>query len=196
MLALVTQSDVCPTGDLEIVCSILPCPVTFFHVDWSWNIFFSHCLSSTDSRREVVSFLWKKVHKYWLTTYCPFNHLERRFSWHFILNENILFWLTIIYQKPFIFSVSEFCSQIFILKLNLCLNISLTYAISIVQWILAFFLRKYILLFFPDFKLLMFHNNVVKISEKMNRQNLLKTYILLWEEVKISDFFFFNQWLE
>ena len=51
----------------------------------------------------------------------------------FILNENILFWLTISYQKPFVFSVSVFCSQIFTLKLNLRPNIGLTYAISIVK---------------------------------------------------------------
>ena len=41
------------------------------------------------------------------------------FAWRFILNENILFWLAISYQKPFVLSVSTFCSQIFNLKLNL-----------------------------------------------------------------------------
>ena len=41
------------------------------------------------------------------------------FAWHFILNENILFRLTISYQKPFVFSVSVFCSQIFTVKLYL-----------------------------------------------------------------------------
>ena len=48
------------------------------------------------------------------------HHSERRsFAWRFILNENILFWLTSSDQKPFVFSVSVFYSQIFILKLNL-----------------------------------------------------------------------------
>ena len=42
------------------------------------------------------------------------------FAWDSILNENILFSLTISYQKPFAFSVSVFCSQMFTLKLNLC----------------------------------------------------------------------------
>ena len=32
--------------------------VTFFHGDWSWNIFYSHSLPSPDSRRAVVSFCW------------------------------------------------------------------------------------------------------------------------------------------
>ena len=97
------------------------------------------------------------------------------FAWRFILNENILFWLTISKQKPFVFSVSVFCSQIFTVKLNLRPKIGLTYAISIVKWFFrSFCLRKYFLLFFAEFKLLMFHNNIVKISEKLDKWNLLK----------------------
>ena len=37
-----------------------------------------------------------------------------------------------------------------------------------------FCLRKFLLLFFAEFKLLMFHNNIVKISEKLNKRNLVK----------------------
>ena len=37
-----------------------------------------------------------------------------------------------------------------------------------------FCLRTYFLFFFAEFELLMFHNNIVKISEKLNKQNLLK----------------------
>ena len=88
------------------------------------------------------------------------------FAWRFILNENILFWFPISYHKPFVFSVSVLCSQIFTLKLNLWPKIGLTF------W--NFCLRKYFLLFFAEFKLLMFHNNTVKISEKLNMWNLLK----------------------
>ena len=55
------------------------------------------------------------------------------FAWRFILNENILFWLTISYQKPFVFPISVFCSQIFTLILNLRPKVGLTYAISIVK---------------------------------------------------------------
>ena len=40
--------------------------------------------------------------------------------------------------------------------------------------VLNFCLRKYFLLFFAEVELLMFHNNIVKISEKLNKWNLLK----------------------
>ena len=39
---------------------------------------------------------------------------------------------------------------------------------------LNFCLSKYFLLFFAEFELLMFHNNTVKISEKLNKWNSLK----------------------
>ena len=55
------------------------------------------------------------------------------FAWRFILDENILFRLTISYQKPVVFSVSVFCSQIFKVKFNSRPKISLTYAVSIVK---------------------------------------------------------------
>ena len=41
---------------------------TFFRGDWAWNIFYSDSLPSAYSRRAVVSFWQKNVHKYWLTT--------------------------------------------------------------------------------------------------------------------------------
>ena len=37
-----------------------------------------------------------------------------------------------------------------------------------------FILVNIFLLFFAEFELLMFHNNIVKISEKLNKQNLSK----------------------
>ena len=49
------------------------------------------------------------------------------------LNENIVFLLTISYQKPFVFSVSVFCSQICTLKLNLWQKIGLTYVHPLVK---------------------------------------------------------------
>ena len=39
-----------------------PRSATFFRGDWPWNIFYSHSLPSTDSRRAVVSFWRKNVH--------------------------------------------------------------------------------------------------------------------------------------
>ena len=66
---------------------------------------------------------------------------------------------------------------------------------------LEFLSQKIFLLLFAKFEL-MFHNNTVKISEKLKKRNLLKiclqvTYLktsaqfasfLLWEKVKIFDF--------
>ena len=74
------------------------------------------------------------------------------FAWRFILNENILVRLTIPDQKPFVFSVSVSCSQIFTLKLYLQPKTGLTYAISskVIFW--NFCLRKYFLLFFAEFE--------------------------------------------
>ena len=48
----------------------------------------------------------------------------------------------------------------------------LTYKISIVNWIFENILLKII---FMDLKLLMFHYNIVNISEILNKVNLLKT---------------------
>ena len=52
----------------------------------------------------------------------------------------------------------------------------LTHAISARNWIFRIFiLVNLFLLFFMDFKLLMFRNKVVKISEILNKRKLLKT---------------------
>ena len=68
-----------------------------------------------------------------------------------------------------------------------------------------FFLLLLLLLlfFFAEFEALMFHNNIVKISEKLNKRNLLKVcpqvtyptyFYIIWfilslrEKVKIFDF--------
>ena len=89
------------------------------------------------------------------------------FAWRFISNENILFWLTISYQKPFVLYVSVFYSQIFTQKLKL--RQKLVWPMQFLQlsdFFFNFCLRKYFLLFFAEFELLMFYNNIVKISEK------------------------------
>ena len=43
-----------------------PRSATFFHGDWSWNIFYGHSLPSIDSRR-AGQFLAKECAQYWLT---------------------------------------------------------------------------------------------------------------------------------
>ena len=63
-----SQLDACPTGDQEVAGSIPARFATFFHGDWSWNIFYGHYLPSTDSRWAVISFEQENVHKYLLTT--------------------------------------------------------------------------------------------------------------------------------
>ena len=73
-------------------------------------------------------------------------------AWHFILNENILFRLTIYYKKTFVFSVSVLCSQIFTRKLNLTAkkwsNPGNFYC-KVILW--NFYRRKYFFVFFGDF---------------------------------------------
>ena len=65
---------------------------------------------------------------------------------------------------------------------------------KVIFWI--FCLRQYFLLFFAVFKLSMFHNNIVKISEKTEQVENYFSYrslhnlpsFLLWEKMKIFDF--------
>ena len=88
------------------------------------------------------------------------------FAWRFILNETILFWLTISCQKPFVFSISVFCSQIFILKINLRPSIGVTYAISRK---LIFCRRQYFFFFYYSLLKLnywCFTTTIWKFSEK------------------------------
>ena len=97
------------------------------------------------------------------------------FAWCFILNEYILFWLTISYQKPFVFSVSVFCSQIYTLKLNLSPKVGLTYAISIVKWFFEMFVLVNIFyLFLLNLNYWCFTTILWKFQKKMNKQNLSK----------------------
>ena len=89
----------------------------------------------------------------------------------FVLTDYIL-------SRTLVFSISVLCFQIFTVKLILWSKMGLIYAISIVNWIFwKNFIRNYFLLFFTDFKVLIFINNIVKISEIMNKWNLLKTAI-------------------
>ena len=63
----------------------------------------------------------------------------------------------------------------FTLKLNLQPKFGLTYAISREKIFSGIFdLGNIFLFFFAEFELLMFQNNIMKISEKLNKRNLLK----------------------
>ena len=46
---------------------------------------------------------------------------------------------------------------------------------NVIFW--NFCLRKYFLFFFAEFELLTFYNNIVEISEKLNKWNLLKIWL-------------------
>ena len=125
------------------------------------------------------------------------------FAWRFILNDDILYWLCISYQKPFVFSVSVFSSQICNLKLNLRPKIGLTYANSIVKWFFGIFPEKIFFTFLcwiciidvsqqycENFR----KNELVELVENLPPSYLPYTFLhnlhsfLQWEKVKIFDF--------
>ena len=58
LLALVAQLDVHPTGDQKVAGSTPAGSATFFHGDWSWNVFCGHSLPSTDSRAVLFCYLF------------------------------------------------------------------------------------------------------------------------------------------
>ena len=55
-------------------------------------------------------------------------------------------------------------------------------------WIYYFFYLNYFLLFFTNFKWLMFHNNTVQLSEILNKWNLLKTCIKTTHQIEFCIF--------
>ena len=71
---------------------------------------------------------------------------KRFFTWYFILNRKIDFWMTISYKKPFLISVPVLCFQT-TAKLILWPEMGLTYAISIVNLSFGDFLLKNIFWF-------------------------------------------------
>ena len=66
------------------------------------------------------------------------------------------------------FSVSVVCSQILTLKFTFMSKIGLTYAIFIVKECSS---KKifFLLFFFAEFELFMFHKNIVKISQNIEQ---------------------------
>ena len=115
-------------------------------------------------------------------------------------------WLTMSYQKSFLVSVPVLCFQIFTVKLILWPNMGLDLCNFYSNWILEFFFIKnyFLIFFFTDFKLLIFHKNIVKMTEILKTWNLLKTCIhntspvefcifcshfLLWEKKEYIWFF-------
>ena len=126
------------------------------------------------------------------------------FAWRFILNENILFWLTISYQKPFVFYVSVFYFQIFTQKLKLRPKVGLIYAIYSTVIFFEFLSKKIFFTFLCWIWIIdvlqQYCENFRKIEQMELVENLAPSYLpyrflhdlalfLLWEKVKIFDFF-------
>ena len=110
-----------------------------------------------------------------MTSYCPFD-ISRKdvfclafyFEWkYFVLIDHIqseticLFCFSVLLSN--IYSKIKFTAKNWS---DLCNFYS--------KVIFCFCLRQYFLLFFAEFKFLMFHNNIVKIPEKLNKRSLLK----------------------
>ena len=90
------------------------------------------------------------------------------FAWCFILNEND----HILSGSIFLLCFCTLFSNIYC-KINFTAeNESDLFNSKLDFW--TTFIRKHLLLFFTGFELLMFHNNTVKVSKLLNKQNLLK----------------------
>ena len=136
--------------------------------------------------------------------YCPFDiswkdvfYLAFYFKWkYFVLVDHIL--SETICLLCFCALFSNIYTKIKVTAISwsdLCYFYS-----KVIFW--KFCLRKYFLLFFAEFELLTFYNNIVKISENLNKwnvENLAPSHLpyrflhdlasfLLWEKVKIFDF--------
>ena len=106
-------------------------------------------------------------------SYCPFDIswkdvfcLAFYFKWKlFVLTDHILSeticlsYFSILFSN--IYTKSKFTAK--------CWSDLCNFYSKVIFW--NFCLRKYFLLSFAEFKLLMFHNNIVKISEKLNKWN-------------------------
>ena len=95
------------------------------------------------------------------------------YAWCFILNENIFFWLTVSYQK----TICHFPFLCFVLKYLTLIKLMAKNWSGLCKW---FFWKVWLwniyifLFFFAEFELLTFHNNTVKISEKLSNWEIVE----------------------
>ena len=101
--------------------------------------------------------------------YYPFNITRKDifcsafyFKWkYFVLNDHILSE-----------TICLFCSCVFFSNMFPKIKFTANFYSKVIFFI--FCLRKYLLLYFAEFQLLMCHNSIVNISENLNKLNLLK----------------------
>ena len=108
--------------------------------------------------------------------YCPFDITRKDvfclafyYKWkYFVLNDHILSETICLFCFCILFS-NMYPKIKFMAKnwSDLC-----NFYSKVIFW--NFWLRKKFSSFFAEFELLMFHNNIVKLSEKLNKRNLLK----------------------
>ena len=135
MSSKIARFGICE-NKLKIPCIMFHCSLlaSFIHVNWV-----------VASVYVLLDMFAQRRFRLTCTLLLSFRHPLKRlffFTLRFNLNENSLFWLTISYQKPFVFSVSVFCSQI-----KFTAKIGLTYAISIVKGFCFLILFKKIFFF-------------------------------------------------
>ena len=132
--------------------------------------------------------------------YCPIEITRKDGFCFAFYNENILFWLTISYQIPFVCLVSVFCSQVCTLKLNLRPNISLTYCKVINFEILsekisfAFLYWIWIIEVSQQYSKIFRQNEQAQLVQNLPASDLPYRFlhnllsVLLHEKVKVCDF--------
>ena len=91
---------------------------------------------------------------FWMKIFCS--------GWPYLIRNHLSFLFSVLFSN--IYSKIKFTAKNWS---DLC-----NFYSKVIFW--SFCLRKYFLLFFAEFKLLMFHNKIVKISDKLNKRNLLK----------------------
>ena len=115
-------------------------------------------------------------HFMWIICYCPFDITRKDvlFSWCFYFKWKYSVLIDHILSE----TICLFCFCVFLFsniypKINLPPKTGFCHFYS-KEIFLFLCLRKDFLLFFDEFELLMFPNNIVKISERLKKQNLLK----------------------
>ena len=139
---------------------------------------------------------WNKKN---INTHFPFIIcLKAVFRLAFYSNENVLFWLTILYQELFVFSVSSLCFQIFPVKSILQPKMDLTFAISIVNWIfgnnlleIIFCASLLILNYWCSITMLWIFQNFEQVERV---KNLHRNYLPSWFLPNLQPFLLWEKW--